>query len=104
MSQVKVPDIGDFTDVPVIEILVAVGDEVEPEQGLITLESDKATMEVPAPHAGVVEALLEVRDPAGLEFGAHELQPWESGDHATGDEVQRQMQIWAAAGAELGYL
>ncbi len=58
MSQVKVPDIGDFTDVPVIEILVAVGDEVEAEQGLITLESDKATMEVPAPHAGVVEALL----------------------------------------------
>ena len=58
MSQVKVPDIGDFTDVPVIEILVAVGDEVEAEQGLITLESDKATMEVPAPHAGVVEELL----------------------------------------------
>jgi pyruvate dehydrogenase E2 component (dihydrolipoamide acetyltransferase) len=58
VSQVKVPDIGDFTDVPVIEVLVAVGDEVEAEQGLITLESDKATMEVPAPHAGVVEELL----------------------------------------------
>ncbi len=58
MSQVKVPDIGDFTDVPVIEVLVAVGDEVEAEQGLVTLESDKATMEVPAPHAGVVEELL----------------------------------------------
>ena len=58
MSQIKVPDIGDFTDVPVIEILVAVGDEVEAEQGLITLESDKATMEVPAPHAGVIEELL----------------------------------------------
>ena len=58
MSQVKVPDIGDFTGVPVIEVLIAVGDEVEAEQGLITLESDKATMEVPAPHAGVVEELL----------------------------------------------
>jgi pyruvate dehydrogenase E2 component (dihydrolipoamide acetyltransferase) len=58
MTQVKVPDIGDFTGVPVIEILVAVGDEVEAEQGLVTLESDKATMEVPAPHAGVVEELL----------------------------------------------
>jgi pyruvate dehydrogenase E2 component (dihydrolipoamide acetyltransferase) len=58
LSQVTVPDIGDFTDVPVIEVLVAVGDEVEAEQGLITLESDKATMEVPAPHAGVVEELL----------------------------------------------
>jgi pyruvate dehydrogenase E2 component (dihydrolipoamide acetyltransferase) len=58
MSQVTVPDIGDFTDVPVIEVLVAVGDEVEAEQGLVTLESDKATMEVPAPYAGVVEELL----------------------------------------------
>jgi pyruvate dehydrogenase E2 component (dihydrolipoamide acetyltransferase) len=58
VSQVKVPDIGDFTDVPVIEVLVAVGDEVEAEQGLITLESDKATMEVPAPHGGVIEELL----------------------------------------------
>jgi pyruvate dehydrogenase E2 component (dihydrolipoamide acetyltransferase) len=58
VSQVKVPDIGDFTDVPVIEILVAVGDEVEVEQSLITLESDKATMEVPAPHAGVIEEVL----------------------------------------------
>jgi len=58
MTQVKVPDIGDFTGVPVIEVLVAVGDEVEAEQGLVTLESDKATMEVPAPHSGVVEELL----------------------------------------------
>jgi pyruvate dehydrogenase E2 component (dihydrolipoamide acetyltransferase) len=58
VSQVKVPDIGDFADVPVIEVLVAVGDEVVAEQGLVTLESDKATMEVPAPHAGVVEELL----------------------------------------------
>jgi pyruvate dehydrogenase E2 component (dihydrolipoamide acetyltransferase) len=58
VSKVSVPDIGDFTDVPVIEVLVAVGDEVEAEQGLVTLESDKATMEVPAPHAGVVEELL----------------------------------------------
>ena len=58
MTRVKVPDIGDFTGVPVIEVLVAVGDQVEAEQGLVTLESDKATMEVPAPHAGVVEELL----------------------------------------------
>jgi len=58
VSRVEVPDIGDFTDVPVIEILVSVGDEVEAEQGLVTLESDKATMEVPAPNAGVVEELL----------------------------------------------
>src|SRR3954468_11557752 len=55
--EVLVPDIGDFTDVPVIEILVEVGQEVDPEDPLITLESDKATMEVPSPQAGVVREL-----------------------------------------------
>ena len=55
--QVRVPDIGDFDDVPVIEILVAEGEAVEPEQSLVTLESDKATMEVPAPTAGTVQSL-----------------------------------------------
>jgi dihydrolipoamide dehydrogenase len=55
---VRVPDIGDFADVPVIEILVAVGDEVAPEDPLVTLESDKATMDIPAPVAGVVGELL----------------------------------------------
>lgn len=49
-----VPDIGDFTDVPVIEVLVKPGDRVAKDQGLVTLESAKATMEVPAPFAGVV--------------------------------------------------
>ncbi len=58
MSEVKVPDIGDFTDVPVIEVLVAVGDTVEADEGLITLESEKSTMDVPAPAAGTVEELL----------------------------------------------
>jgi len=54
---VKVPDIGDFTDVPVISILVAVGDTVAAEDPLIELESDKATLEVPSPSAGVVKAI-----------------------------------------------
>ncbi|MCK0140715.1 dihydrolipoyl dehydrogenase [Aliiroseovarius sp. F47248L] len=54
---VKVPDIGDFTDVPVIGILVAVGDTVAAEDPLIELESDKATMEVPSPAAGVVKEI-----------------------------------------------
>jgi dihydrolipoamide dehydrogenase len=58
MIDVKVPDIGDFSDVPVIEVLVTVGEEVAAEQPLITLESDKATMEIPAPAAGVVGELL----------------------------------------------
>jgi len=52
--EIKVPDIGDFSDIPVIEVLVADGDSVEADQSLLTLESDKATMEVPAPVSGVI--------------------------------------------------
>ncbi|HEL4297612.1 dihydrolipoyl dehydrogenase [Stenotrophomonas sp. GD03930] len=55
--EVKVPDIGDYSDVPVIEVLVAVGDTVKKDQGLVTLESDKATLEVPSSAAGVVKEL-----------------------------------------------
>jgi pyruvate dehydrogenase E2 component (dihydrolipoamide acetyltransferase) len=58
VTQVAVPDIGDFSDVPVIEVLVAEGDSVEVDSPLVTLESDKATMEIPAPVAGVVDKLL----------------------------------------------
>lgn len=57
MTQVRVPDLGDMADVPVIEVLVQVGDSVRKDQGLLTLESDKATMEIPAPEDGVIEAL-----------------------------------------------
>jgi dihydrolipoamide dehydrogenase len=53
--EVKVPDIGDFKDIPVIEIFVKPGDTVKPEDSLLTLESDKATMDVPSPAAGVVK-------------------------------------------------
>ncbi len=79
--EIKVPDIGDFADIPVIEILVSVGDQVNIEESLVTLESDKATMEVPSPAAGVIRemklklddmvsagdivAVLEVSDEAG---------------------------------------
>ena len=55
--EIKVPDIGDFKDVPVIEVHVAAGDTVNPEDPLITLESDKASLEVPAPQAGTVVEL-----------------------------------------------
>jgi dihydrolipoamide dehydrogenase len=55
--EVKVPDIGDFKDVPVIELLVKPGDTVKKEESLVTLESDKATMEVPSPHDGTVKEL-----------------------------------------------
>jgi dihydrolipoamide dehydrogenase len=55
--EIKVPDIGDFKDVPVIEVLVKPGDVVKKEDSLVTLESDKATMDVPTPHAGRVKEL-----------------------------------------------
>ncbi|HEX7813567.1 FAD-dependent oxidoreductase, partial [Dyella sp.] len=55
--EIKVPDIGGHDHVPVIEVLVKVGDKVEKEQGLITLESDKATMEIPSSAAGVIKEL-----------------------------------------------
>jgi dihydrolipoamide dehydrogenase len=57
-TEVKVPDIGDFKDVPVIEVFVKPGDVVAAEDSLVTLESDKATMDVPAPSAGKVERVL----------------------------------------------
>ena len=63
MSQVVVPDIGDFKEVEVIEVLVKPGDAVAKEQSLVTLESDKATMEIPSPGAGVVkEVRIKVGD------------------------------------------
>ena len=61
--EVRVPDIGDFKDVPVIEVFVKTGDTVAADDSLVTLESDKATMDVPAPSAGVVRDLkLKVGD------------------------------------------
>ena len=55
--EIKIPDIGDFKDVPIIEILVAPGDTVEKETALVTLETDKASMEIPSPQAGQVNAI-----------------------------------------------
>ncbi|MEP7042470.1 MAG: dihydrolipoyllysine-residue acetyltransferase [Dokdonella sp.] len=66
ITEAKVPDIGDFDKVPVIEVLVKPGDTVSKDQGLITLESDKATMEVPAPFDGVVK---EIKVKVGDEIG-----------------------------------
>jgi len=65
--EVKVPDIGDFKDVPIIEILVKPGESVKAEQSLVTLESDKATMDVPAPASGVVgEILAKIGDKVSM--------------------------------------
>src|SRR4249920_1610315 len=57
LVEVKVPDIGDFKDIPIIEIFVKPGDTVKAEDPLLSLESDKATMDVPAPRGGVVESI-----------------------------------------------
>ncbi|WP_374668381.1 biotin/lipoyl-containing protein, partial [Ramlibacter sp.] len=57
LIEVKVPDIGDFKEVAVIEVLVKPGDTVKVEQSLVTVESDKASMEIPSSHAGVVKEL-----------------------------------------------
>ena len=55
--EVKVPDIGDFKEVEVIELMVKVGDTIKVDQSLITVESDKASMEIPSSHAGVVKEI-----------------------------------------------
>ena len=61
--EVKVPDIGDYKNIPVIEVLVKAGDTVKAEDPLVTLESDKSTMDVPSPAAGVVKEIkLKVGD------------------------------------------
>ncbi len=81
--KVTVPDIGDYQDVPVIEVLVKVGDSVEKDAAVVTLESDKATLDVPAPEAGVVKSIsLKVGDKVSmgsavlvLEVGAAEAAP-----------------------------
>jgi dihydrolipoamide dehydrogenase len=80
---VKVPDIGDFKNIPVIEILVKPGDSVNQEDSLITLESDKATMEIPSPAAGVVKALqLKVGDKVSAGTAILTLESNEAGAEA----------------------
>ncbi len=87
-TEVKVPDIGDFKEVGVIEVLVAPGDRVEKETSLITVESDKATMEIPSPSAGVVKEIrIKVGDKVAegsviliLEEVAGEAPPAQSPD------------------------
>ncbi|MFZ4528794.1 MAG: biotin/lipoyl-containing protein, partial [Undibacterium curvum] len=55
--EVKVPDIGDFKEVEIIEVMVKVGDTIKVDQSLITVESDKASMEIPSSHGGVVKEI-----------------------------------------------
>lgn len=88
--EVKVPDIGDFRDVPVIEILVSPGDSVNKEDSLITLESDKATMEVPSPVAGTVRELkLRVGDKVSEGAAILTLEPAEASAEAKAAPVAK---------------
>jgi pyruvate dehydrogenase E2 component (dihydrolipoamide acetyltransferase) len=84
---VEVPDIGDFEDVPIIEILVSPGSEVAAEDPLVTLESDKATMDVPAPFAGTVgELMVKVGDKVSQGVKLLTLaRSGDNGDTASGD-------------------
>ena len=103
LVEVRVPDIGDFKDVEVIEILVKPGDTVAKEQSLISLESDKAAMEIPAPEAGVVkELVIKLGDKVSqgavilkLETGdekkAPEEKPQTYGNPGSGDANQFQL-------------
>ncbi len=89
MSEIKVPDIGDFDEVPVIEIHVSAGDEVEVEQPLVTLESDKATMDVPSPEAGTVkEVLVSVNDKVSEGTPIVVLESSNGGDEPEGGEEE----------------
>jgi len=119
-TEVSVPDIGDFADVPVIEIHVAAGDVVSKEDPLITLESDKATMDVPSPGAGTVRELrVKVGDLVGqgspillLDTGGAEVEPppltdqqeppaLDEGDLAAAEEPARRSAAASAAALEV---
>ena len=86
VTEIRVPDIGDFSDVPVIEVLVGVGDRIRPEDPLVTLESDKATMDVPSPMTGtVVDVALSVGDlvsEGGLILTMESVESVESSESA----------------------
>ena len=91
MIEVKVPDIGDFKEVEVIEVLVKPGDRVEVEQSLITVESDKASMEIPSSSAGVVKALkVNIGDKVAEGSAILELDADASADASAGGAAASQ--------------
>jgi pyruvate dehydrogenase E2 component (dihydrolipoamide acetyltransferase) len=88
-GNVTVPDIGDFDDVPIIEILVSVGDTVSAEDPLVTLESDKATMDVPAPFGGIVRKIsVSVGDSVAQGSELMTIEP-SDGDAGTGEPAEQ---------------
>jgi len=98
---VEVPDIGDFADVPIIEILVSPGDEVAADDPLLTLESDKATMDVPAPFAGTVgELLVKIGDKVSQGVALLTLSPSSDGDGGAPAETKAAGSVQSAVQAE----
>ncbi len=98
---VEVPDIGDFTDVPVIEILVSPGDAVAVDDPLMTLESDKATMDVPAPVAGTVrELLVKIGDKVSQGIELLTLSPSGEGDGGVSSGTKAADAVESATDAE----
>jgi dihydrolipoamide dehydrogenase len=97
-AEVKVPDIGDFKEVEVIEVLVKPGDTVAKEQSLITLESDKATMEIPSPGAGTVQS-IKVKVGDKVSKGSPILLLDSSGEEKPKKEEKKQADVASAPGA-----
>jgi len=99
VQEVRVPDIGEFTDVPVVEVLVSVGDDVEAEAPLIVLETDKASMEVPSPRAGrVSEVKVSVGDTVSEGTLIATLEP--AGEGGGGEDASAGSDAGAVAEAE----
>ncbi len=102
--EVRVPDIGDFADVPVIEILVEVGQEVAPEDPLLTLESDKATMDVPSPAAGTITQLrVKVGDRVSEGSVLLTLEAAQPSDEPAPPASQRDVQVVVIGSGPGGY-
>src|SRR5690606_5432248 len=102
LKEARVPDIGGYDGVPVIEVLVAVGDTVEVDQGLVTLESEKATMEVPSPMAGVVRELkvkLDDEVAEGTVVALIEPAAEDAGESAKADKTDKADQAYQAPAA-----
>jgi len=92
IKEIKVPDIGDFSDVEIIEILVKPGDSLKAEDSVMTLESDKATMDVPCPEDGqVAELLVKVGDRVSEGMSILKLQPASANQQVSTDAVEAQV-------------
>ena len=103
LTEVKVPDIGDFKNIPIIEILVKPGDEVKVDDPLVSLESDKATMEVPSPSAGrIAEILVKVGDKVSMGSSIVRLEGQGGSNGATHTPAAAAKPAAAAAPAATG--